>query len=126
MCRRRGRAAGGRLQTVTAGRVGSGHVAFRQAVEGREVTGSDRQAQSRKSGTQKRFEGGQKTRENQQYQLELLEALPPAKTPEAAKWRADRIAEELTREEGKQLSQAKAEVLRSAGTLRFYAIEGQT
>ncbi|MGB6008253.1 aldehyde dehydrogenase family protein [Castellaniella sp.] len=40
--------------------------------------------------------------------------------------RADQIAEELTREEGKQLSQAKAEVLRSAGTLRFYAIEGQT
>lgn len=40
--------------------------------------------------------------------------------------RADQIAEELTREEGKQLSQAKAEVLRSAGTLQFYAIEGQT
>lgn len=40
--------------------------------------------------------------------------------------RVDQIAEELTREEGKQLSQAKAEVLRSASTLQFYAIEGQT
>lgn len=40
--------------------------------------------------------------------------------------RADTIAEELTREEGKLLSQARAEVLRAAGTLRFYAIEGQT
>ena len=40
--------------------------------------------------------------------------------------RADQIARELTREEGKSLSLAKAEVLRSAETLRFYAIEGQT
>ena len=40
--------------------------------------------------------------------------------------RAASIAEELTREEGKPLSQAKAEVLRAAGTLHFYAIEGQT
>lgn len=36
------------------------------------------------------------------------------------------IAEELTREEGKALSQSKDEVLRSAQTLRFYAVEGQT
>lgn len=36
------------------------------------------------------------------------------------------IAGELTREEGKPLAQAKDEVLRSAQTLRFYAIEGQT
>lgn len=40
--------------------------------------------------------------------------------------RANDIARELTREEGKPLSQAKAEVLRSAETLRFYAVEGQT
>lgn len=40
--------------------------------------------------------------------------------------RATSIAEELTREEGKLLSQAKGEVLRAAETLRFYAIEGQT
>lgn len=40
--------------------------------------------------------------------------------------RADSIAEELTREEGKSLSLAKGEVQRSAETLRFYAIEGQT
>ncbi|NYT77013.1 aldehyde dehydrogenase family protein [Alcaligenaceae bacterium] len=40
--------------------------------------------------------------------------------------RADSIAEELTREEGKLLSLSKAEVLRSADTLRFYAVEGQT
>lgn len=40
--------------------------------------------------------------------------------------RADQIAEELTREEGKSLALARGEVQRSAETLRFYAIEGQT
>lgn len=39
---------------------------------------------------------------------------------------ADEIAEGLTREEGKTLQQSKGEVLRSAQTLRFYAVEGQT
>lgn len=37
-----------------------------------------------------------------------------------------RIAEGLTREEGKTLAQSKGEVTRSAQTLRFYAVEGQT
>lgn len=37
-----------------------------------------------------------------------------------------RIAEGLTREEGKTLAQSKMEVGRSAQTLRFYAVEGQT
>lgn len=78
---------------VTEGRSGNdARVAFRQAVEGREVTGSSR-TQSRKSSTQKPFQGGQKTPENQRQQLALLEALPPAKTPEAAAWRRTRIAE---------------------------------
>lgn len=36
------------------------------------------------------------------------------------------IAEGLTREEGKSLVQSKGEVQRSAQTLRFYAVEGQT
>jgi aldehyde dehydrogenase (NAD+) len=36
------------------------------------------------------------------------------------------FAEELTREEGKSIALAKDEVLRSAQTLRFYAVEGQT
>ncbi|SCU73905.1 Aldehyde dehydrogenase, thermostable [Cupriavidus necator] len=39
---------------------------------------------------------------------------------------ADSIAAELTREEGKALALARDEVLRSAQTLRFYAVEGQT
>jgi len=39
---------------------------------------------------------------------------------------ADALAEELTREEGKHVSDAKNEVIRSAQTLRFYAVEGQT
>lgn len=79
---------------ATAGR--SGHdarVAFRQAIEGRPVTGSDRQSQSRKSTTQKRFQGGQKTVENQRHDLAIYEAMPPSPNPEAAKWRADRMAE---------------------------------
>jgi aldehyde dehydrogenase (NAD+) len=39
---------------------------------------------------------------------------------------AEQYAEELTREEGKHVKDAKNEVLRSAQTLRFYAVEGQT
>src|SRR5438105_4214771 len=38
----------------------------------------------------------------------------------------DAFARELTREEGKSLAAAKDEFLRSAQTLRFYAIEGQS
>ncbi|MFB7139997.1 aldehyde dehydrogenase family protein [Gottfriedia sp. NPDC056225] len=40
--------------------------------------------------------------------------------------RVDQLAGELTREEGKIISAAKQEVLRSAETLRYYAIEGQS
>ena len=39
---------------------------------------------------------------------------------------AAKFAEELTREEGKPLAQAKDEFLRSAQTIRFYAVEGQS
>lgn len=39
---------------------------------------------------------------------------------------ADQFARELTREEGKGLNLAKDEVLRSAQTIRFYAVEGQS
>ena len=39
---------------------------------------------------------------------------------------AQQIAEELTREEGKALNLSKDEVLRSAQTIRFYAVEGQS
>jgi aldehyde dehydrogenase (NAD+) len=38
----------------------------------------------------------------------------------------ERFARELTREEGKSLALAKDEFLRSAQTLRFYAVEGQS
>jgi len=37
-----------------------------------------------------------------------------------------RFAEELTREEGKSIALARDEILRSAQTLRFYAVEGQS
>ena len=36
------------------------------------------------------------------------------------------LAEELTREEGKHVNDAKNEVIRSAQTLRYYAVEGQS
>jgi alpha-ketoglutaric semialdehyde dehydrogenase len=39
---------------------------------------------------------------------------------------ADRFAAELTREQGKPLNLGKDEILRSAQTLRFYAVEGQS
>lgn len=48
---------------------------------------------------------------------------------DAAAWleaHAAQFAEELTREEGKSVALAKDEFLRSAQTLRFYAVEGQT
>lgn len=38
----------------------------------------------------------------------------------------DQFAEELTREEGKSLPNSKAEVMRSAQTFRFYAVEATT
>lgn len=38
----------------------------------------------------------------------------------------DRFAQELTREQGKSLALATDEILRSAQTLRFYAVEGQS
>lgn len=38
----------------------------------------------------------------------------------------DQFAEELTREEGKLLANSRGEITRSAQTLRFYAVEGQT
>ncbi|MEP4546406.1 MAG: aldehyde dehydrogenase family protein [Saccharospirillum sp.] len=38
----------------------------------------------------------------------------------------DQFAEELTREEGKLLSNSKMEIMRSAQTFRFYAVEGTT
>lgn len=38
----------------------------------------------------------------------------------------DRFAEELTREQGKAFNLSKDEILRSAQTLRFYAVEGQS
>jgi acyl-CoA reductase-like NAD-dependent aldehyde dehydrogenase len=47
----------------------------------------------------------------------------------AADWleaNAPQIAQELTREEGKSVALARDEVLRSAQTLRFYAVEGQS
>jgi alpha-ketoglutaric semialdehyde dehydrogenase len=39
---------------------------------------------------------------------------------------ADQFAEDMTREQGKALNLAKDEILRSAQTLRFYAVEAQT
>lgn len=78
----------------------SGHdarVAFRQAVEGRKVTG----AKSAKGAPHGKDHKGRpyvpvtstRTRQSEEHQLQVLIALPPAKTPEAAKWQADRIAE---------------------------------
>jgi alpha-ketoglutaric semialdehyde dehydrogenase len=40
--------------------------------------------------------------------------------------RADQFAREMTREQGKALNLAKDEIQRSAQTLRFYAVEGQS
>ncbi|MEK4030555.1 aldehyde dehydrogenase family protein [Pseudobacillus sp. FSL P4-0506] len=39
---------------------------------------------------------------------------------------ADKLAEELTREEGKHIKDARNEVIRSAQTFRYYAVEGQS
>lgn len=77
---------------ATKGRSGrDARTAFRQAIEGREVTGSKRSGPKRTDAP--KFEGASRTPENQRFQLELLENLPPAKTPEAAEWRRARMAE---------------------------------
>jgi hypothetical protein len=71
------------------GRTGhDARTAFRQALEGRKVTGSKSKSKHKAI---KKGEG--KTPENQRAQLRVLEAMPPAKTPEAADWRRNRIAE---------------------------------
>lgn len=89
---------------VTKGR--SGHdarVAFRQAVEGRTVTGAKAKTAGGKSkpapaGTDRhgnpyvQVTPGRE-RKFEEAQLRVLLAMPPAKTPEAAEWRADRISE---------------------------------
>lgn len=75
----------------TKGRTGhDARVAFRQAIEGRPVTGSTTMGGKN---SPKALTGPAKTPETQAFQLRLLEALPPAKTPEAAAWRRARIAE---------------------------------
>lgn len=48
------------------------------------------------------------------------------KAAEILEQNANQYAEELTREEGKHVNDAKNEVLRSAQTLRYYAVEGQS
>lgn len=82
----------------TGGR--SGHdarTAFRQAVEGRKVTGAPgKSSTSRSKATGRKSEFAApsgKTVENQRAQLDILRALPPAQTPQAAEWRTKRIAE---------------------------------
>ena len=65
------------------------------------------------------FEGWKKTAIGKRAKIMLAAA-------DLLEARAGSIAEELTREEGKSVSLAKDEVLRSAQTLRFYAIEAQT
>jgi hypothetical protein len=80
-------------ESSTKGR--SGHdarTAFRQAVEGRPVTGSPKKSSQSKRGETFAKPSGI-TPENQRAQLAILEALPPAQTPEAAAWRVKRIAE---------------------------------
>jgi hypothetical protein len=74
---------------VTKGR--SGHdarTAFRQAIEGRDVRGAKG---SKRHKVIAKGEG--RTPENQRAQLRILQAMPPAKTPEAAAWREARIKE---------------------------------
>ena len=48
------------------------------------------------------------------------------KAAEYLETNADKFARELTREEGKSMALARDEFLRSAQTLRFYAVEGQS
>lgn len=81
----------------TTGR--SGHdarTAFRQAVEGREVTGAPGKSSTSGKGKSRRDFKDASSIDNvtfQRNQLRILQALPPAKTPEAAQWRERRVAE---------------------------------
>lgn len=74
---------------ATKGRTGhDARTAFRQAIEGRDVKGAKG---SKRHKVIAKGEG--RTPENQRAQLRILQAMPPAKTPEAAQWRVDRIKE---------------------------------
>lgn len=79
----------------TKGRTGhDARVAFRQAVEGRPVTGAPGKGVKRAKGQSQQFDPkGGTSPEAQRFQLELLQSLPPAKTPQAAAWRVKRVAE---------------------------------
>jgi hypothetical protein len=78
---------------ATKGRSGAdARAAFRQAIEGRPVTGSPGKSSKSKRGDTYAKPSGV-TPENQRAQLAILEALPPAQTPEAAAWRVRRVAE---------------------------------
>lgn len=78
---------------ATKGRSGAdARTAFRQAIEGRTVTGSPGKSSKSKRGDTYAKPSGV-TPENQRAQLAILEALPPAHTPEAAAWRVRRVAE---------------------------------
>lgn len=82
---------------AAGGRTGhDARVAFRQAVEGRKVTGAP--GKSSTSGKGKRRQDFKAASAIdpatfQRNQLRILEAMPPAKTPAAAEWRVRRIAE---------------------------------
>lgn len=80
------------------GRIGhDARTAFRQAIEGRKVTGAPgKSSTSRSKATGRKSDYAAptgKTVENQRAQLDILQAMPPAQTPQAAEWRTKRIAE---------------------------------
>lgn len=82
------------VEKTEDGKQRTGHdlrTAFRQAVEGREVKGPERDEKGKPVTRHKVAEG--KTPENQRAQLRILRAMPPATTSEAAQWRVRRIAE---------------------------------
>ena len=86
-------------EKATKGR--SGHdarTAFRQAVEGREVTGAPGKSSVSRAGKGRKRENFKDAKsidpiQFQREQLRILSALPPAKTPAAAEWRERRLAE---------------------------------
>lgn len=111
---------GGQWRASVSGETyANGNPADQRDIVGRFQSSVKEDAAAAVQAAQAAFEGWKKTPVSRRAAI-LFAAADDLQT------RAEDIAIELTREEGKSLALAKGEVLRSAETLRFYAVEAQT
>lgn len=111
---------GGQWRASVSGETfANGNPADQREIVGRFQSSVKEDAEAAVQAAQAAFEGWKKTPVSRRAAILFAAA-------DDLQARAEDIAIELTREEGKSLPLAKGEVLRSAETLRFYAVEAQT